>query len=90
MLPSPFSFSEPIPFGRSFVSPVRMMSYDKLAHILDLIKIHLPKIENIYTKGHVTNLNNKTVDEMNKFAKTFVNPAFLSFDGRKKARLYGI
>ncbi len=41
-----------------------VMSYNKLAPILELINKYLPKIEYIYTQGRVTDLKNKTVAEL--------------------------
>ncbi len=41
-----------------------VMSYDKLARILEMIKKYLPKIENVYTQGRVSDLRNKTVTEL--------------------------
>ncbi len=41
-----------------------VMTYDKLAPILEMIKKYLPKIEVIYTQGRVSNLKNKTVEQL--------------------------
>lgn len=40
------------------------LSYDKLAPILKLIKKVLPKMEIMYTQGRVSDLKNKTVEEL--------------------------
>lgn len=41
-----------------------VMTYDKLAPILEMIKKILPEIEVIYTQGRVSDLKNKTVDQL--------------------------
>lgn len=41
-------------------------SYDRLALILEMILQYLPQIEFIYTQGRVTDLKNKTVDQLRK------------------------
>ncbi len=41
-----------------------VMSYDKLAPILELIHRYLPKMETIYTVGRVTDLRNKSVEQL--------------------------
>ena len=43
-----------------------VLSYDKLVPIFELIHKYLPKIEYIYMAGRVTDLKNKTVDELKK------------------------
>lgn len=40
------------------------LSYDKLANILKLIKTYLPNMEMIYTQGRVTDLRDKTVEQL--------------------------
>ncbi|MCR5403092.1 MAG: radical SAM protein [Butyrivibrio sp.] len=40
------------------------MTYDKLAPILEMIKKYLPEIEVIYTQGRVSDLKNKTVEQL--------------------------
>ena len=40
------------------------MTYDKLAPILEMINRYLPKMEYIYTQGRVTDLRNKTVEQL--------------------------
>ena len=40
------------------------MTYDKLAPILEKINQYLPKIEYIYTQGRVTDLKNKTAEQL--------------------------
>ncbi len=40
------------------------MTYDKLAPILEMINRYLPKMEYIYAATRVTDLNNKTVDQL--------------------------
>ncbi|MBR0277693.1 MAG: radical SAM protein [Clostridia bacterium] len=40
------------------------LSYDKLAPILEMINKYLPKMEMIYTQGRVTDLKNKTVEQL--------------------------
>jgi radical SAM superfamily enzyme YgiQ (UPF0313 family) len=39
------------------------MAYDKLAPILEKIKLYLPKMEYIYTQGRISDLKNKTVEQ---------------------------
>ncbi len=41
-----------------------VMTYDKLAPIMEMIKKHLPEIEVIYTQGRVSDLKNKTVEQL--------------------------
>lgn len=41
-----------------------VMSYDKLAPILEMINKYLPKMERIYTQGRVSDLKNKTVKQL--------------------------
>ena len=43
-----------------------VLSYDKLVPIFELINKYLPKIEDIYMAGRITDLKNKTVDELKK------------------------
>lgn len=43
-----------------------VLSYDKMAPILEMINRYLPKMKYIYTAGRVSDLNNKTVDELGK------------------------
>lgn len=43
-----------------------VLSYDKLVPIFELIHKYLPKMEYIYMAGRVTDLKNKTVDELKK------------------------
>ena len=43
-----------------------VLSFDKLVSIFELIHKYLPKIEYIYMAGRVTDLKNKTVDELKK------------------------
>lgn len=42
------------------------MTYDKLAPILEMINRYLPKMEDIYAATRVTDLQNKTVEELKK------------------------
>ena len=42
------------------------LSYDRLAPILEKINEYLPNMEHIYTAGRVTDLRNKTVDQLRK------------------------
>ncbi len=42
------------------------MTYDKLAPILDKINAYLPKMEYIYSATRVTDIRNKTVEELKK------------------------
>lgn len=42
------------------------LSYDRLAPILEMILQYLPQIEFIYTQGRVTDLKNKTVNQLRK------------------------
>ena len=42
------------------------MTYDRLAPILEMINKYLPDMEYIYTQGRVSDLKNKTVDELKK------------------------
>ena len=41
-----------------------VLIYDKLKHIFEMIHKYLPKIEYIYVAGRVSDLKNKTVDEL--------------------------
>ena len=43
-----------------------VLSYDKLAPIFEMIHKYLPKMEYIYLAGRVTDLKNKTVEELRK------------------------
>ena len=43
-----------------------VLTYDKLAPIFVMIRKYLPKMEYIYLAGRVTDLKNKTVDELKK------------------------
>ena len=43
-----------------------VLPYDKLAPILEMIKRYLPKMEYVYLAGRVTDLRNKTVEELRK------------------------
>ncbi len=42
------------------------MTYDKLAPILEMIRHYLPKMEDIYAATRVTDIQNKTVEELRK------------------------
>jgi hypothetical protein len=41
-----------------------VLSYDRLAPILEMTHRYLPKMERIYLAGRVTDLKNKTVEEL--------------------------
>ena len=41
-----------------------VLPYDKLAPILEMIRRYLPKMEYVYLAGRVTDLKNKTVEEL--------------------------
>ena len=41
-----------------------MLTYDKLARILELIRTYLPEMEHVYTVGRVTDLRNKSVEQL--------------------------
>ena len=41
-----------------------VLAYDKLSHILEMINKYLPKMEMIYTQGRVSDLRNKTAEQM--------------------------
>lgn len=43
-----------------------VLSYDKLVPIFELIRKYLPKMEYIYLAGRVTDLRNKTVEQLKK------------------------
>ena len=43
-----------------------VLSYDKLAPVLEMIHRYLPKMEYIYLAGRVSDLKNKTVEELKK------------------------
>jgi len=43
-----------------------VLPYDRLAPILEMIKRYLPKMEYVYLAGRVTDLKNKTIDELKK------------------------
>ena len=59
--------SETVPEARTIqllsANPL-CMTYDRLAPILDLIRQYLPKMEFIYTVGRVTDVKNKTVEQL--------------------------
>ena len=40
------------------------LSYEKLVPILEMIRRYLPKIEVMYTQGRLSDLRNKTVDQL--------------------------
>ena len=42
------------------------LTYDKLAPILEMINSYLPEMENIYAATRVTDIKNKTVDELKR------------------------
>ena len=48
------------------------MTYDKLAPILEMIKKYLPEIEIMYTQGRVSDLKNKTVEELKHERKDYI------------------
>jgi radical SAM superfamily enzyme YgiQ (UPF0313 family) len=41
-----------------------VLSYDKLARILELVRTYLPEMEHVYTVGRVTDLRNKSVEQL--------------------------
>ena len=41
-----------------------VLSYDRMAPILEMIRKYLPKMEYVYTAGRVTDVTNKTVDQL--------------------------
>ena len=43
-----------------------VLTYDKLAQILEMIKKYLPKMEMVYMAGRVTDVKNKTVEQLRK------------------------
>ncbi len=43
-----------------------IMTYEKLAEILTMINHYLPDMKMIYTQGRVSDMNNKTADELRK------------------------
>lgn len=43
-----------------------VLSYDKLAPLLEMINHYLPKMEYIYLAGRVTDLKNKSIEELRK------------------------
>ena len=43
-----------------------VLTYDKLAPIFEMIRGYLPRMEYIYLAGRVSDLKNKTVDELKK------------------------
>ncbi len=43
-----------------------VLTYDRMAPILEMIHRYLPKMEMIYTAGRVSDLKNKTADELRK------------------------
>ena len=42
------------------------LSYDKMAPILEMINRYLPKMEYIYAAGRVSDVRNKSVEELKK------------------------
>lgn len=59
--------SERVPEARTIqllsANPL-VLAYDKLSHILEMINKYLPKMEMIYTQGRVSDLRNKTAEQM--------------------------
>ena len=43
-----------------------VLSYERMAPILEMIRRYLPKMEYVYMAGRVTDVKNKTVDELKK------------------------
>ncbi len=43
-----------------------VLTFDRLAPILEMIRRYLPKMESVYLAGRVSDLKNKTVDELKK------------------------
>lgn len=41
-----------------------VLTYDKLAAILERVRAHLPEMEHVYTAGRVTDLQNKSVEQL--------------------------
>ncbi|WP_033168635.1 radical SAM protein [Clostridium sp. KNHs205] len=56
------------------------MSYDKLAPILKMIKKYLPNMEVIYTQGRVSDLKNKTVEELKSLKELGMNEVSLGIE----------
>ena len=56
------------------------MTYDKLAPILEKIDQYLPKIEHIYTQGRVSDLKNKTVEQLKKLKALGMNEISLGVE----------
>ena len=46
-----------------------VLTFDRLAPILEMIRRYLPKMESVYLAGRVSDLKNKTVDELKKLKK---------------------
>ena len=49
------------------------LSYDKMAPILEKINEYLPEIEHIYAAGRVTDMRNKTVEQLRKLRELGLN-----------------
>lgn len=56
------------------------MSYEKLAPILKMIKKYLPNMEVIYTQGRVSDLKNKTVEELKSLKELGMNEVSLGIE----------
>lgn len=56
------------------------MKFEYLDRIFDLIHIYLPKIKNIYMQGRVTDLKNKTVEELKLLKEKGMNEISLGIE----------
>ncbi len=57
-----------------------VLSYDRLAPILEMINRYLPKMEHIYLAGRVSDLKNKTVEELRSLKELGMNEISLGVE----------
>lgn len=57
-----------------------VLIYDKLAPILEMIKKYFPKMEMVYMAGRVTDVKNKTVEELRKLKDLGMNEISLGVE----------
>ncbi len=57
-----------------------VLTYDKLAPILEMIKKYLPKMEMVYMAGRVTDVKNKTVEQLRKLKDLGMNEISLGVE----------
>ena len=68
-----------------------VLSYDKLERIFKLIHQYLPKMEYIYLAGRVTDLRNKSVEELRTLKELGVHSVWLrGFDARTVSEVFDL